>query len=115
MVNLSSIYVNKQSPIKQQEYNSISENTTFTNLVIPNYTLEKISITETASNQVFINIGTTETGSEILSNQKIESDSSTVFIFNRFFSKTESQTIYISSSDWNSSSLNLNFQFTKLS
>lgn len=93
---------------------NISSDTTLTDLIPAGFILTNMLIEEINSQEVDINIGTTVSGYDVLYDQTIDADDSQVLVFDRFFSKTSDQTIYVNSDDWNGSSINIYIQMTRI-
>jgi len=93
-------------------YSTITSDMLLTDNIPAGYALTSILFEETVGNNITINIGSTNGGTEILYNETLTASSSKLFIFNRFFSSSTTQTIDINSSDWNSASLNITIKLS---
>jgi len=97
-----------------------SENTTENRSVsVPaGYVINQIIIQNTTANLVTINIGTTDGGSDVVSGLIVAISSLGALldslILKRVFNLAASQTLYITSLNWNSASLNVYIKLEKL-
>jgi len=106
------IDVTVTSDIHVHTYSTITSDMLLTDNIPAGYALTSILFEETVGNNITINIGSTNGGTEILYNETLTASSSKLFIFNRFFSSSTTQTIDINSSDWNSASLNITIKLS---
>jgi len=89
-------------------------NTVFTNIVSPGYELYSVFFANDDSSAVTINLGTTDGGTQLVNAEEIAaSGGERNYVFNRVFSRYDSQTLYLQSASWNSVKLEVIFQLQK--
>jgi len=96
-------------------YSDSTSDILITDLIPAGYCLESILFSETIGNNIVINIGSTNGGTDILYNEKLSGNEFELYIFNRFFSSSVTQTIDINSSNWNSASLDITIKLSPIS
>lgn len=84
--------------------------------VLGSWKITDLVIKNTTANQVHINLGTTPGGNDILNNFQIDANvfKDDITLFKSVFSETVEQSIYISSSNWNSANLIIKFSVKKV-
>jgi hypothetical protein len=90
---------------------SITGNTTLTNIVPRGYKVSDIAINNTTANTVVINLGTSSGGTQYINALSIPTGRTYVTL-NKYVDAEQS--LFISSSNWNSSSLNLTLYMEKI-
>jgi len=105
----------EQSSQVYKDYKStVTGNTTLTSIIPKRYILKQIIIENTTANTFTLNIGSsTSGGTDIVNGASIVSGLTTITI-NKTFSLTADQTLYLQSSNWNSSSNNFYFIMEKI-
>ena len=79
------------------------------------FEINSIAIKNTTANGVTINIGSTALGTDVANNVVIAPNSiSKIPLGTTFFSDTANTNLYISSSNWNSASININISIQKI-
>ena len=93
---------------------TVTTDLTWTDLVPAKYSLENLTIENTAAGTVAIAVGITSSGTEIIPRLVVGSADLISLGIQETFSSSASQTIYISSADWtNSPSLNITARLEK--
>jgi len=94
---------------KEYKYpTSMTNDTTWTNVIPPGYMLESVVLVESAGNVPTLNLGTSAGASDVFSQQAMIASDITVLVVNKVFSMLSSQTLYLNDDGigtWNSASL----------
>jgi len=91
---------------------SVTGHTTLTNVVPKEYRLKGILFNNTTANTVVINVGTSGGGTDVVNAQSVPAGLTFVSLA-KIFSLTADQTLYISSSNWNSASVNVELSMSR--
>lgn len=98
---------------------AITGDTTLTSIVPAGYELEKIVFLNSTANAVSVRLGTTAAGTDVFGLTALNTSATLggfkTILCNQGFSLTVAQTLYLSSTSWNSASLTATFYFRRIS
>lgn len=86
----------------------------WSDVVAVNYVLESILFAESAGVDVVLKIGTTSGARDVLYQHKLLAGTKDLLVFNRFFSSTSGQHLYVESNDWNGAEVDATIKLYRL-
>lgn len=83
----------------------VTGDTTMTNAVTAKYMATAVKITNITANTVIVKVGSTAGGTDIVNSQSIGANATVYVPVSKVFSETADQSIYVSSTSWNSANI----------